>query len=51
MPFFLAEFHFWPLLTRLGAMQLLVPAALVAIWRMYREADAPYTREEWLKKF
>jgi hypothetical protein len=31
MPFSLADFHHWPLLTRLGEMQLLVPAALIAI--------------------
>jgi hypothetical protein len=32
MPFSLADLHFWPLLTRLGEMQLLVPAALIAMF-------------------
>jgi hypothetical protein len=37
MPFSLADFHFWPLLTRLALS-------------MARK-EAPYTREELLKKF
>jgi membrane-associated phospholipid phosphatase len=48
MPFSLADFHLWPLLTRLGEMQLLVPAALIAIWRMSREADARPLAAWWL---
>ena len=48
MPFSLADFQYWPLLTRLGEMQLLVPAALIAIWRMHREADARPLAAWWL---
>ena len=48
MPFSLADFQYWPLLTRLGEMQLLVPAACVAIWRMHREADARPLAAWWL---
>jgi hypothetical protein len=40
MPFLLADFHLLLHLTRLGEMQVLVPAALIAIWRMYRDAGA-----------
>jgi membrane-associated phospholipid phosphatase len=48
MPFSFADFHYWPLLTRLGEMQLLVPAALIAIWRMHREVDARPLAAWWL---
>ena len=48
MQFSLADFQYWPLLTRLGEMQLLVPAALIAIWRMHREADARPLAAWWL---
>lgn len=44
----ISTFHYWPLLTRLGEMQLLVPAALIAIWRMRREADARPLAAWWL---
>lgn len=44
----ISDFHYWPLLTRLGEMQLLVPAALIAIWRMHREADARPLAAWWL---
>jgi hypothetical protein len=48
MAFSVPDFHYWPLLTRLGEMQLLVPAALIAIWRMHREADARPLAAWWM---
>ena len=48
MAFSLTDFQYWPLLTRLGEMQLLVPAACVAIWRMHREVDARPLAAWWL---
>jgi membrane-associated phospholipid phosphatase len=48
MAFSGTELHYWPLLTRLGEMQLLVPAALIAIWRMHRDADARPLAGWWL---
>lgn len=48
MPFSFTDFHFWPIPTRLGEMQLLLPAALIAIWRMHREVDARPLAAWWL---
>ena len=48
MAFTIADFQYWSLLTRLGEMQLLVPAALIAIWRMRQEVDARPLAAWWL---
>jgi membrane-associated phospholipid phosphatase len=42
------QFDLWPLLTRLGEMQLLLPAALIAIWRMRLESAARPLAMWWL---
>jgi membrane-associated phospholipid phosphatase len=44
----ITELQYWPLFTRLGEMQLLVRAALIAIWRMGRESDARPLAAWWL---
>jgi membrane-associated phospholipid phosphatase len=48
MSFALADFHYWPLITRLGEVELLAPAALIAIWRMRRDADTRPLAAWWL---
>lgn len=48
MSFTLSDFQYWQLITRLGELQLLVPAALLAVWRMRRDAHARPLAAWWL---